>query len=165
MNAQVFHVDAVNEHFSFLHVVIAWNQIYQGGFSTSTLTNNRDGLTFGNDEVNVFQNPLFTVFKRYVLEFYLMVKTIDMLRIRRFLNGILRHQNLIDSFHGSQSFRNVVTCLRELFQWVDDTIENHHVIDKRRTRNGLVVQDKNTAKPQYNYDHHRTEKLAHRVSG
>ena len=139
LNTQVLYVDTVDEHFALLHVIIARNQVNHRRFATAALSDDGNRLSFLYREVDVAQNPLFTVSERYVLKLYLMVKTVDMLRLGRFLDGVFCHENLVNTFHGSQAFRNVVTSLRELFQWVDDAIENHHIIDKRRTRNGLVV--------------------------
>ena len=63
-------------------------------------------------------------------ELDLVVETGDMLRIRRFLNGVVCHQDLVHTLHRGQTLGDVVTCLREIFQGVDDGVEHHHIVDE-----------------------------------
>ena len=67
-------------------------------------------------------------------ELYLVLETGYLLGVLRFLDGVLSHQNLIDTLHRSQSLGDVIPYLRHLLQGVDNRIEDHHIIYKGGTR-------------------------------
>ena len=71
----------------------------------------------------------------------------------RFLDGVLSLQDLVDTFHRGQTLGDVIARLRELFQRLDDAVEDHHVVDERRTCDGLVVQYEDASEPQHDDDH------------
>lgn len=66
-------------------------------------------------------------------ELYLMFKAIDMYWIGLFLDFNLRLKDFVDTFHRRQSLRNIVACLGEVFQRVDDAVEHDEIIDERRS--------------------------------
>ena len=53
---QVFHVDAIDEHLAFLHVIVTWNQIHHRTLTATALTYECHGLALRNHEVDVFQH-------------------------------------------------------------------------------------------------------------
>ena len=89
-------------------------------------------------------------------EFNLMVKALDGLGVGGLLDGVLRHQDLIDALHRGESLGDVITCLGEVLQRIDDGIEHHHIIYEDRARERVVVQYQHTTEPQHDDNHHRT---------
>ena len=81
VDAKIFHVDSVYEHLSFLHIIVAGDEVEQGGFPTSALSHQSHGLSFWNDEVDVFQHPLLFVLERNVAKFYLMLEVCNLYRL------------------------------------------------------------------------------------
>ena len=155
VNAQFLHVDSVDEHLAFLHVVIARDEVDQRRLSPTRLDHQRHGLALLDGEINVLQHPLFAISERHVAELNGLLEALDMHRVGRFLDMILGQKYLVDTLHRRQALGNVVACLRKLLQWVDDAIENHHVIDKGGTDDAVVVDDQDAAEPQHNDNHHR----------
>jgi hypothetical protein len=76
------------------------------------------------------------VAERDVAELQPFFHFVDMSGIGAFLNRVFRFQYLVYTFHGCQAFRDVVACLREVFQGVDDAIQDDHVENKGRCING-----------------------------
>ena len=163
VHAQVFHVDAVDEHLALLHVVVARYQVNQCGLSRARLSHDGNGLALLDDEVYIAQHPLFAVAERHIAELYLVLERLDILRVLGFLDVVLGHQYLVHALHRGQSRRDVVAGLREFLQRVDDAVENHQVIDERTARDGGVVQHLHAAEPQHDDNHHRAQELAHGV--
>ena len=96
-------------------------------------------------------------------ELYLVLEARDMLRLGHLLDGVLGHQDLVDTLHRGQALGDVVACLRELFQRIDNRVEHHHVIDEDRSGERVVVQYQHTAEPQHDDNHHRPQELTHGV--
>ena len=92
-----------------------------------------------------------------------MLKAMNVYRMLAFLDLYLCLQNLVDPLHGSQTFGNVISGLGKLFQRIDNGVEHHQVIDKLGAAERMVVENKDAADPKHDDDHHRAEKLAHRV--
>ena len=113
-----FYIDTVNQYFAFLHIVIARNKVEQCRLSATTLSNKCNGFAFRNNQINVTQNPLWLccavffcnriVCKTDVTELYLAVESLNMLGLFHFFNAVFCHQYLVNSFHRSQSFCDVV---------------------------------------------------------
>ena len=97
-------------------------------------------------------------------ELYLMFEAADMLRVLLVLDFHLSLQNLVDTLHTCQSLWNIVTRFGEFLQRVDDAVEHHEIEDDGRTVDSAVIQNQDTAKPQYHYDEDSSQKLTHRVS-
>ena len=114
VQAQVFYVDAIDEHFAFLYVVVARDKIDERRFSAAALSYQRNSFSLRDDEVDVFEHPLFPIAERHMTELYLMLERIDADGVFLLLDVNLRQQNLIDALHRSQAFRNVIARLREL---------------------------------------------------
>ena len=93
-----------------------------------------------------------------------MLKRLDMHRVSLLRDSILRLKNLIHALHRGETLRNIVTSLGKFLKRIDDTIQDYHVIDECRTRESIASKDQHTAKPKDDNDHHRAEKLRHRVS-
>ena len=114
-------------------------------------------------QVDVAQHPLLAVTERHVPKLYLMLEGFDGAWLCGFLDGVLSHQDFVDTLHRGQSLGYVVAGFREIFQGVDDAVEHHHVIDKEGAGERTVVQHQYTAEPQDDNNHHRAEKLGHGV--
>ena len=134
MYAKLLHIDAIDEHLALLYIIVARNEVDEGGFSTTALTHNRYRLTLWYREVDISQYPLLTIAEGYVAELYLMLEAWNMLRILYFLNRILGQQDLVDTLHRCKALGNIVAHLGNLLQRVDDRVQNHHIINKGRTR-------------------------------
>ena len=111
MDAEVLHIDAVNEHFALLHIVVTGNQVYERRLATAALSYECDGLALRNHEVDVLQHILFTIGKAHILELYLVFEAADVLGVRNLLDGVLGHQDLVDTLHRGQSLGNAVAGL------------------------------------------------------
>ena len=61
VDAKVFHVDAVYQHLSLLHVVVTGDEVYECRLATATLSHQCDGLALGDGEVDVLQHPLLSI--------------------------------------------------------------------------------------------------------
>ena len=97
-------------------------------------------------------------------ELYLMLEAADMFRVLLVLDFDLGFQNLVDTLHTCQSLWDIVTRLGEFLQRVDDAVEHHEVEDDGRTIDSAVIQNQDTAKPQYYHDEDGSQELTHRVS-
>ena len=168
VNAQIFDVDAVDEHFTLLHVVVARDEIDKCRFSATALSDYGDGLAFRNNEVDILQHVVEILFllvsKRDMAELYALLKRCDRLRMFRLFDIVFSHQYLIDTLHRSQSLRDVVACLGKFFQGVDDAVEDDQIINKGGTADGCVVQHQYSTKPKDNDNHDRAEELTHGMS-
>ena len=96
---EILDVDAVDEHLALLHVIVARNEVDECRLARSALSDESHGLTLLDDEVDVAQHPLLAVAERHVAELYLMLERSDVLRLQRFLDGVLRLQNLVYALH------------------------------------------------------------------
>ena len=61
VDAKVFHVDAINQHLSLLHVVVTGDEVYECRLAAATLSHQCNGLALGNGEVDVLQHPLLSI--------------------------------------------------------------------------------------------------------
>ena len=163
MYAQILDIDTVNQYFSFLHIVITRDKIYQGGFSSTALTHQGNGLALFYDKVDVTQHPFVGIFERHIAELYLMLEVADVNRMFFLTDVALCHENLINTLHGRHALGDVVAGTRKLFQWVDNAIENHQVINKGGAVEDMLVQYQNATKPQDDDDHHRAQEFTHGV--
>ena len=97
-------------------------------------------------------------------ELYLVLETADMLGLGLLLYLHFRLEDLVDAFHRGKTLGDIVAGLGEVLQGVDDAIEDDEVVDEGRAADdGIFGQDERAAKPEHDDDHHRAEKLAHRV--
>ena len=96
-------------------------------------------------------------------EFYLVLKRGDVLWLCRLFDMVLGFQDLVDALHRGKAFGDIVSCLGKVLQRLYDAVEDHHVIDECRTREGVAVEHEDAAEPQDNDDHHCAEELAHGV--
>ena len=160
-DAEFLHVDAVNEHLTLLHVVVAGNQVDKGRLARAGLSDDGNGLALGNDQVDVAQHPLVGILETDVAELYLMLEGGYVLRMFRLSDGVLGQQYLVHTLHRGQSLRYVIACLGEVLQGIDDGVEHHHIVDEYRTGQGLVVQHEHATKPEHDDDEDGAQKLAH----
>ena len=68
--------------------------------------------------------------KPHIAELYLMLEALDGERPGSFLDGVLGHQDFVDTLHRGQSLGNIVGSLREVFQGVNDAVEHYHIINE-----------------------------------
>ena len=161
----VLYVYTINQHFPFLYIVIARNQVHHGRLARTRLSHQGDGLSLFDAQVDVLQNPLGIILERYVLEFNLVLQRTDVYRIGNLWHLVFGHQDLVHTLHAGQALWNGIAGFREFLQRVDEAIEHHQVEDEGRSRDGaVVVQNQGTAKPKDNRDEYRTQEFAHRVS-
>ena len=86
--------------------------------------------------------------------------------IRRFLNGILRIENLVDALHRSHTFGDAVCGLRKVFQWLDDAIKNHHIENESRRVNWRMIgENERTAIPEHKHDEESAKKFTDWMGG
>ena len=172
MYGQVADVYPVDEYFAFLDVIVTWDEVHKGRFSTAALSYERYGLALRNGEVYVPQHPVWLsvvvlaviVGEGNVAELYLMLETVDMNRIFPLLYLRLSLQYLVDTLHGGKSLGDVVTGLGEVLEGVYDAVEYHQVINECRTGDdGIGAKDECSSEPQHDDYHHCAKKLTHRV--
>ena len=99
----------------------------------------------------------------YIAEFYLVFEACYVFRIFLVPDFYLCLQYLVDTVHGGKTLRDVVACLRELLQRVDDAVEHDEIEDDGRTVDASVVENENTSKPQYDDDEYGAQELTHRM--
>ena len=100
-----------------------------------------------------------TIREAYMPELNLMFETFYVLWMFRLFYRILRHQYLVYAFHRRQALRYTVPSLRKVLQRVDNRVQHHHIINKDRARQRVVVQYQYPAKPQYNHNQYRAQKF------
>ena len=111
VDAQILHVDTVDEYLTLLHIIVAGNQVYECRFAAATLSYDGNGLSLRNRQVDILQNPLLTVTEAHILKLYLVLEAGQALRTCHLLDGILCHQDLVDTFHRCQTLGNVIASL------------------------------------------------------
>ena len=99
MDIEVFHVDAVDEHLTLLHVVVSRNEVYHGRLSSSALSHEGYRLSFLYREVDVSEHPLLAVSERHMAEFYGVVEAGDVLRVLLLLDVAFGKQDLVYTLH------------------------------------------------------------------
>ena len=85
-------------------------------------------------------------------ELYLMFEGSDMLRVLLVLDFHFCLENLVDTLHAGKSLGDIIACLGEFLQRIDNAVEHHQVEDDSRTIDTAVIQYQNATKPQYDYD-------------
>ena len=90
---------------------------------------------------------LLPIGKAHILELYLMFEAWQTFRTCHLLDGVLCHQDLIDTFHRGQTLGDVIACFREVLQRIDDGVEHHHVVDEDRTGKRVVIKNEYTTEP------------------
>ena len=169
MHGQVFHVDTVDKHLALLYVVVSRNEVYHRTLSATALSYQGNGFSLGNHQVDVLQHinqlvvAVVGIGEGYIAEFYLVFEAYYVFRIFLVPDFYLCLQYLVDTVHGGKTFRDVVACLRELFQWIDDAVEHDEIEDDGRTVDASVVENENTSKPQYDDDEYGAQELTHRM--
>ena len=58
MNTKIFNINAIDEHFAFLYIVVTWYKINKSRLSATTLPNKCYGFTFRNSKVYIAQYPV-----------------------------------------------------------------------------------------------------------
>ena len=147
VNAEASHVDAVDEHLSFLHVVVARYQIDERRFAAAALSHEGYGLSLLYLEADVAQYPLFAVAEGDMAELYLVAELSYMYGVFGFVYGVLGFQHLIDTLHRSESLGYVVCRLRHILERIDDAVEHDEVIYKCGSGEHLAVKDEYSAHP------------------
>ena len=162
-DAHILYVGTVNQNLTLLHVVIAWQEVDQRRFTRTRLPHQRNSSSARYGQIDMFQHLAPSVVAEAdVAELNLMLQPLQLLRMIRLLDGIFGQQYFVDTLHRSESLRNVITCLGEFLQRIDDTIENNKIEDERRSIDSrTVVQNKCTSKPQNNDNEARTQKFTH----
>ena len=110
-DAQVFYVDAIDEHLAFLHIIVAWYEVHERRLARSRLSHDGNGLAFGNGKIDVLQHPLLAIAERYVAKLYLVLERGYMLGMLLLLDGVLGEQYLVYALHRGQSLGDVIACL------------------------------------------------------
>ncbi len=170
MHGKVFHIDAVDKHLALLYIVVTRNQVEHRTLSATALSHQCDGLSLRNHQVDILQyiNQLIVLVvgigEGNMAELYLMLEAADMLRVFLVLDFNLSLQNLVDALHACQSLWDIVARLGEFLQRVDDAVEHHEIEDDGRTIDSAVIQNQDTAKPQYHHDEDGSQELTHRMS-
>ena len=102
--------------------------------------------------------------KTHVIESDIIAKCFDVRGMFEFANGILGQENLVDALHRSHPLGNGVRGFGEIFQRLDDAVENHHIKDEgRRINRAVVREDQGAAVPQNEDNQTGAEKFAHRM--
>ena len=111
MHAQVFHIDAGDEHFALLHVVITGYEVEHRRLSAAALSHDGHRLAFGYHQINVLEHPLLSVLERHMAELYLVLKAADVHRMSRVFDAHLGIQYGIYALHGGHTLGYVVASL------------------------------------------------------
>ena len=106
------------------------------------------------------------VTERDITQLNLLLECCHWSGILRLLNRINGFQDKINAVHRGKSLWYLIGGSRELFQRVNDAIEDNHIEDKG---GGIyevrIVQNKRTAKPQHYRQDNSSQELTHRMSG
>ena len=167
MNTEILGTNAINHDFTEMYVMVTRKQIYQRRFSRPGLPDQCNRLPLRNNKIDMFQHfPLPIITERNILKLDLSVHAMQRKRVYGFLNRILSLQNLIHTFHGSQTFRDVISCFCKILQRINDAIQNNHIENECRSfqRRMLIAQNQHTAKPKHQYNQKRSQELTHRMS-
>ena len=116
LDTKILDIDAVNQHFALLYIVVARYQVDECRLTTSALSHNGNRLPLRNHQINVLQHPIPLLSRRgrgglirlrsiltphstlltprripkpHVPEFYLVLERGQMLWLLRILNRIL----------------------------------------------------------------------------
>ena len=164
--AEVADIGSVDGDLSLRGIIEPRNQVHQRGFAGARFAHDRDGFPFFDIQIDIEQDlPAVVVAETDIAEADFLAETIQFGRLHGLLDGIVGFEDLVDAFHGCESFRDGVAGLRELFQRVDDAVQDDHVVDEGRRVDGRVVrEDERAAEPEDDADHDGAQTLAHRVS-
>ena len=162
MQRQVTDVYSVDENLTFLNVIVPRNEVDECRLSSTALPDESHGLALWNLHVDVLEHPVrltilslaVVIGKGNVAELNLVFEGVDVNRVRLVDDFRLCHEYFVDTLHRRQSLRNVVTCLGEVLQWVDDAVEDDEIIDESRSCDDRIgTQDKRSAEPQDDDNH------------
>ena len=99
-NTNITYTGSVDCDISFLHIVIARQQIHQRRFTRPRLSYQCDRLTFRNCQVHMLQHFPFTVITESdILKLNFVIQSLQRFRIRNFFDLILSFQNLVYTLH------------------------------------------------------------------
>ena len=105
------------------------------------------------------------ILEMHIAEDDLLVETVEGYRLCRVVDGIVGTENLINTLHGSEALRYLVTGLGKILERIDNAVEDDHVEDKRRGIDGrMIAEDECAAEPQHNDNDASTKELTDGVS-
>ena len=123
-----------------------------------------DGLAFEDSEVDIAKYPIVLVFERYIVETDFVVERVDRLGVRGFGNGVLSIENSVDALERSHAFLDAITSARELFERIDNAIENDEIVDKFGSGDATIAREDEVATiPKEDGNYGSAEKFANRV--
>ena len=157
-------VDAVDADAALVHIVEARQQVGQRGLARAALPHERHRLALRYGERHVVNHAFLAIAKLHILVGDALLDASERSGVLGVFEVILGHENLVDALHRGESFLHRVARPRELLGWIDDVVENHHIIYKGgRGDRRLAAQNERAAKPQHNGDGGGAQKLAHGV--
>ena len=99
-------------------------------------------------QINSAQDRLALVSETNVVVPDFLLERVEFYWICRFNDGVICLENLVDAFHRSQSFLDIVPSLCECFGRIDDAVKNDEVINEAGGVNGgAFFQNQHAAEP------------------
>ena len=133
------YVDAVDGDSACGGVIEAWYKVGEGGLTGTGLSDECDGLAFGDLQTDVGQHfAVGVVTEMYMVEGDLFLKD-HRNRLGRLDDVGLGVEYGIDTLEGGQTTTDTVGRFAEVLGGVDDGVEDDEVIDERRGIDGGVV--------------------------
>ena len=162
-DAELADVGAVEEYLSLLHVVVAWQEVNEGGLARARLAYEGNGLSAAEGEIDVVEHVLavLVVTERDVAQFDALLQGMDGSGGGGFLDGVYSLEDFVYALHGGHALRYVVGRLGEIFQGLDEAVEDDHVEDEGGSVDAAVVgEDEGAAVPEDEDDEHGAEEFA-----
>ena len=136
------NVDAVDGDSACGGVIEAWYKVGEGGLTGTGLSDECDGLAFGDLQTDVGQHfAVGVVTEMYMVEGDTLVEggRCKVYRIFGLDDVGLGVEYGIDTLEGGQTTTDTVGRFAEVLGGVDDGVEDDEVIDERRGIDGGVV--------------------------
>ena len=99
MDAELAHIDAVDEHLTFLNVVVTRYEVDECRLAAAALSYKCYGLALLYHEVDILQYPLLAILERDVAELNLVLERLYMYGVFGFLDGVFCLEYLVDTLH------------------------------------------------------------------
>ena len=148
VRGELAYIRAVQCDGAFRRVVETRHKVSHGSLAAAGLSYQSDGLAFRDNQIDVGQHFAFRLIgKMHMVERYIVFEN-NGFRLFRLFDVRLCIQHSVNAFQRSHAPPYAVGRAAEVFRRVDDGVENHHVIDERRSVNRRMVgQDEQASEP------------------
>ena len=143
----------------------AGDEVHEGGFAGAARAHDGDGLALRDFELDVVEDLAAAfVAEAHALEADALAEAVERFGIFRFADGVLRLEDGVDALHGGEALGDAVGGFGEVFDRLDDAVEDGHVgHEGRGVDDGLLAEDQGAAEPEDDGDHGGAEEFAHGV--